>query len=78
MTLKKTDVVDQIVASENGVVFYRTITRIVEDGKQPIETYHRTSLSPGQDVSAAPAEVQEICATAWTPEVVQSFGVGSV
>jgi len=37
------------------------------------QTYHRTSLTPGQDITDQPANVQAICNAAWTPEVIAAY-----
>lgn len=73
MTLNKETVVDQITVTENGSVLYREATRIMEDGKQLSQTYHRTSLTPAQDLTGVPANVIAICNAAWTPEVVVAY-----
>ena len=77
MSLTKSVVVDQITVTENGVVLFREATRILEDGVEISKTYHRSSLMPGQDVSAVPVNVQAICAAAWTPEVVAAFNAAN-
>jgi archaellum component FlaF (FlaF/FlaG flagellin family) len=77
MSLAKSTVVDQITVTENGVVLFREATRILEDGVELSKTYHRSSLTPGQDVSSVPANVQAICAAAWTPEVVAAFNAAN-
>ena len=71
--ITKETVVDQITVTENGTVLYREATRIIEDGKVLTQTYHRTSLTPGQDLEGQPANVVAICNTAWTPEVVSAY-----
>jgi hypothetical protein len=73
MALTKETVVDQITVTENGIVLYREATRIMEDGKQLSQTYHRTSLTPGQDITEQPEKVQAICAVAWTDEVKAAY-----
>jgi DNA-binding transcriptional LysR family regulator len=73
MSIEKTTLVDQITVTENGTVFYREATRIMEDGQQLSQTYHRTSLTPGQDLTGQPANVAAICNVAWTPEVVAAY-----
>jgi len=73
MALTKSVAVDQITVTENGVVLFREATRILEDGVELSKTYHRSSLIPGQDISAVPANVQAICNVAWTPEVVAAY-----
>ena len=58
---------------ENGIIQVRQVTRIMEDGQQLSSSYHRWTLSPGQDVSDQPANVQAIANAAWTEEVVAAF-----
>lgn len=71
--ITKETVVDQITVCENGIVLYREATRIIEDGKVLTQTYHRTSLTPGQNLEGQPANVAAICNTAWTPELVSAY-----
>jgi len=73
MALTKQTVVDQITVTENGIVLYREATRIMEDGEQLSQTYHRTSLTPAQDLTGQPANVVAICNAAWTPEVIAAY-----
>ena len=73
MALTKETVVDQITVTENGIVLYREATRIMEDGVQLSQTYHRTSLTPGQDLTGQPEKVVAIANVAWTPEVIAAY-----
>ena len=73
MSLTKTTVVDPITVQENGTVLYREATRIMEDGNQISQTYHRSSLTPAQDLTGVPANVVAICNAAWTPEVIAAY-----
>jgi hypothetical protein len=73
MAITKETVVDQITVCENGIVLYREATKIIEDGVELTKKYHRTSLTPGQDLTGQPANVVAICNTAWTPEVVAAY-----
>jgi DNA-binding transcriptional LysR family regulator len=73
MSLTKTTVIDQITVTENGVILYREATRIMEDGNQISQTYHRSSLTPGQDLTGVPANVVAICNAAWTAEVISTY-----
>ena len=73
MSLTKTTTIDQITVTENGIILYREATRIMEDGKELTKAYHRTSLTPGQDLTGQPANVVAICNTAWTPEVIAAY-----
>jgi hypothetical protein len=73
MSLTKEIAVDQITICENGIVLYREATRIMEDGNQISQTFHRTSLVPEQDLTGQPANVVAICNAAWTPEVIAAY-----
>ena len=73
MSLTKTTTVDQITVTENGIILYREATRIMEDGTQLSQTYHRSSLTPAQDLTGQPANVVAICNVAWTLEVVAAY-----
>jgi len=73
MAITKETVVDQITVTENGIVLYREATRIMEDGVQLSQTFHRTSLTPEQDLTGQPANVVAICNVAWTPEIISAY-----
>jgi DNA-binding transcriptional LysR family regulator len=75
MALTKETVVDQITVTENGTVLFREATRILEDGEEISKKYHRSSLTPGQDLAGVPANVAAICNVAWTPEVIAAYQV---
>ena len=73
MSLTKSTVIDSITVTENGIILYREATRIMEDGVQLSQTYHRSSLTPGQDLTGVPANVVAHCNTAWTADVVAAY-----
>ena len=73
MSLTKTTVIDQITVQENGIVLYREATRIMEDGNQISQTFHRSSLTPAQDLTGIPANVVAICNLTWTAEVIAAY-----
>ena len=73
MSITKTIAVDQITVIENGIVMYREATRIMEDGNQISQTYHRSSLTPAQDLTGVPANVVAICNTVWTESVIAAY-----
>jgi archaellum component FlaF (FlaF/FlaG flagellin family) len=73
MSITKSTTVDQITVTENGTVLYREATRIMEDGNQISQTYHRSSLTPGQDLTGVPANVAAICNVAWTEAVIAAY-----
>jgi DNA-binding transcriptional LysR family regulator len=72
-TFTETKVIDQITVTENGIVLYREATRILKDGEQIAQTFHRSSLTPGQDLTGVPSNVVAICNTAWTDAVISAY-----
>jgi hypothetical protein len=73
MALEKIQIVDRIEVVESGVVQVRTATRVIEDGKQISNTFHRHLVVPGNDYSAEDARVQAICAATHTAEVITAY-----
>jgi hypothetical protein len=73
MALTKEVAVDQITVTENGIVLVRETTTIKEDGVELSKKYHRTSFAPEADLTGQPQNVQDICAAAWTPELVAAW-----
>ena len=72
MITKQTNV-DQITVTESGIVLYREVTRVIEDGKEIAKTYHSTSLTPGQDIAGQPEKVIAVCNAAWSPEIIAAY-----
>ena len=73
MSITKETAIDQITVTENGIILYREATRIMEDNTELTKTYHRSSLTPAQDLTGVPEKVVAICNTAWTPEVIAAY-----
>lgn len=47
--------------------------KVVEYGEIRNGVMHRTTYTPGQDISSAPDAVQDAAAEHWTPEVVAAY-----
>ena len=73
MAITETKVIDQITVTENGTILYREATRILKDGEQIAQTFHRSSLAPAADLTDVPANVATICNAAWTDEVIDAY-----
>lgn len=73
MNLTETKVIDKIEVVGIGFIQVREATIITRDGEQVAKTFHRWAFSPGDDVSAMPANVQAIAAATWTPEVIATY-----
>ena len=73
MTLTTTIEIDEITISSNGAISIRQNTSIL-DGEIVIgNTFHRSTITPGQDISNQPANVVAICNVTWTPDVITSY-----
>lgn len=73
MALTEVKLIDKIEVVENGTLQVREATRILKDGEQIAQTYHRWSFAPASDVSAMPANVQAVAQAVWTPEIISAY-----
>jgi hypothetical protein len=73
MSLIKEVVIDKIEVVENGIIQIRQATKILEDGNQLSQSYHRWTLVPGQDISDQEDKVQAVCNAVWTEEVIAAY-----
>ena len=71
--LTKQTKIDQITADNFGNIMWREVTEILEDGVQISQKYHRSSCSPGADLTNAPEQVKIIAQATWTPETIAPF-----
>lgn len=70
MAFEEIKTVDEVTVVEGGTILYREVNRVLKDGVQIAESFHRYSLVPGQDLTGQPEMVVHIAALAWTPEVI--------
>jgi len=82
MALTKEIIVDKIEVMEMGEVQVRTATRVLEDGVQLSQAYHRHVLAPSTktddtwadtDISGEDARVQAVATATWTAEVKTAY-----
>ena len=73
MTLEKAVVIDKIEVVENGIVQVRERTDVLEDGNVLSSSFHRWTLTPGQDLTGQAANVVAIANATWTPEVIAAY-----
>jgi K+-transporting ATPase c subunit len=82
MALTKETVVDKIEVLEMGQVQVRTATRVLEDGTQLSQSYHRHVIVPSTKasgswadtvISGEDARVQAICNATWTDAVKTAY-----
>ena len=74
MALTEQTVQDKIeIVGEFKHVQVRTATVIKRDGVEISRSFSRHVVSPGDDVSGEPAEVQAICAAVHTAEIIAAY-----
>ena len=82
MALTKETVVDKIEVLEMGEIQVRTATRVLEDGTQLSQSYHRHCVDPSTksgdtwgdtDISGEDARVQAIANATWTSAVKTAY-----
>jgi hypothetical protein len=57
----------------NQAIGLRTTTVVEEDGRELARSHQRSMFTPGQDVTGAPQEVQDIAAALWTADVIAAY-----
>lgn len=73
MSLLEKNVIDKIEVLENGIIQVRQANIIERDGVEIAKTYHRWTLTPGQDLTGQEQKVIVIANTVWTSEVIQNY-----
>jgi hypothetical protein len=73
MALTEETIADKIEVVENGTVQVRTANIIKRDGEEISRSFHRHTISPGEDYSAEDQKVQDICAAVHTQEVINAY-----
>ena len=71
--LTKNTEIDSVTVSPSGILSVRTATVVSEDGAELTRSYHRHTLTPGDDLDGQDATVVAIANTVWTPELIQSY-----
>lgn len=74
MALTERQEVDKIeIVGPYRAVQVRTATVIERDGEELTRSYHRHVISAGDDYSNETAEVQAVCASVHTAEVIAAY-----
>lgn len=73
MALTKEVSIDRVEIVDGGCIQVRQVTKIVEDGNVLSQSFHRWSLTPGQDLTGQPDNIKSIAEAAWTPEVITAY-----
>ena len=63
----------KIEINEDKSIGVRRADIVLRDDVEIAESFHRAVFMPGDDVSGEPQEVQDVAATVWTPEVIETY-----
>ena len=73
MAFTEKNIIDKIEVLDNGTIQIRQANIIERDGIEIAKTYHRWTLTPGQELSGQEQRVIDIANVVWTPEVIQNY-----
>lgn len=68
--LEKTESYTSIDIKELGQVSIRKTTRITDNGTLISEVHHRSTFTPGEDISHLPDHISNTINAYWTQEVI--------
>lgn len=71
--LEKQESYSKIEVLESGVVQLRKTTKVLDDGEVISQSHHRSVVTPMDDISELPENVQAVCNAYWTDEVKAKF-----
>jgi hypothetical protein len=73
MALIEKTTIDKIELVENNSIQVRAATIIERDGTEISRSFHRHTVSPGDDVTNEDPKVQAIANAVWTEEVITAY-----
>lgn len=71
--LEKQESYSKIELLESGHIQLRKTTTVLDDGQVLSQSHHRSVLTPLDDISELPENVQALCNAYWTDEVKAKF-----
>lgn len=71
--LEKQESYSKIELLESGHIQLRKTTTVLDDGQVLSQSHHRSVLTPMDDISELPENVQALCNAYWTDEVKAKF-----
>ena len=71
--LEKKESYSKIEALESGVIQLRKTTNVYDDGQVLSQSHHRSVVTPLDDISDLPDNVQAVCNAFWTDELIANF-----
>jgi hypothetical protein len=71
--LEKQESYSKIEVLESGHVQLRKTTTVLDDGQVLSQSHHRSVVTPMDDISERPENVQAVCNAYWTDELIANF-----
>jgi len=71
--LEKQESYSKIEVLESGHVQLRKTTTVLDDGAVLSQSHHRSVVTPLDDISHLPDNVQAVCNAYWTEELIANF-----
>lgn len=71
--LEKQESYSQIELKESGHIQLRLTTTVLDDGAVLSQAHHRSVVTPLDDISHLPDNVQAVCNAYWTEELIANF-----
>ena len=73
--LEKKESYSKIEVLESGHIQLRKTTTVLDDGQVLSQAHHRSVVTPLDDISDLPDNVQAVCNAFWTDEIKAKFEV---
>ena len=73
MALTERSAIDKIEVLENGIIQVRRADIVERDGLEIAKSYHRWTLTPGQDLTGQEQRVIDVATAVWTAEVIAAY-----
>jgi len=71
--LEKQESYSKIEVLESGHIQLRKTTTVLDDGAVLSQSHHRSVVTPLDDISHLPDNVQAVCNAYWTEELITNF-----
>ena len=71
--LEKQESYSKIEVLESGHVQLRKTTTVLDDGAVLSQSHHRSVVTPLDDITHLPDNVQAVCNAYWTEELIANF-----
>ena len=73
MALEKQESYSKIEVLESGHIQLRKTTTVYDDGEVLSQSHHRSVVTPLDDITSLPENVQAVCNAYWTEELIANF-----